>query len=92
MKRFKLHQEPQVPPKLDIDDAFDDYMRAVNPEVAAHSVQYRESRRAFFAGSAALYYHLLVLAGYPEVAAMAEMKQIDEQLENFKTCVTQEKD
>jgi hypothetical protein len=92
MKRFTLHKEPQVPIKLDLDDVFDDYMRKVNPEVVQHSTQYRESRRAFFAGAAALYYHLLALTSRSEEFAMAELQQVEKQLTDFKTRVVEEKD
>jgi hypothetical protein len=78
--------------EFDVDDAFEDFMRAVNPEVAQYSVQYRESRRAFFAGAAVIYYHLLSLSECSDKVAMARMRQIDDQLMNFKTRLVEDKD
>lgn len=43
---------------FDLEDAFDDYMRRVAPDVAEHTVQYRESRRAFVAGARRIYVHM----------------------------------
>jgi len=78
---------------LDIDDAFDGYMRTVNPSVAQHTAQYRESRRCFMAGMwQALQHMLRVSAELPEAEAMAEIAQLEAQLVAFKQRVAQERD
>jgi hypothetical protein len=69
---------------LDIDDVFEDFMRKVNPSVAEHSVQYKESRRCFFAGCAAVFYNTIALTTIPEPDAMQELTSIDNQLTEFQ--------
>ena len=69
---------------LDIDDEFESYMRKANPLVRETSVQYRESRRVFFAGCASMYSFLLnELTALPEDQATKELSNISEQLKEF---------
>jgi hypothetical protein len=78
---------------LDADDAFEGYMRKVNPDVAQHTPQYRESRRCFMAGMwQALQHMLWVSAEWPEADAMKEIAQLEDQLAQFKERVKQDKD
>jgi hypothetical protein len=77
---------------LDIDDAFDDYMRAVNPSVAQQTAQYRESRRCFMAGMWQALQHMLSVAALPDAAAEAELARLQAQLVQFKHRVAQERD
>lgn len=78
---------------LDIDDAFEGYMRATNPGVAQHSSQYRESRRCFMAGMWQTLQHMLrVSAELPEAEAMRQIGLLENQLMVFKQRVTQDKD
>ena len=44
--------------KIDLDDAFEDWMRKWYPTVREHDVQYQETRRAFFAGCAVVFYFI----------------------------------
>jgi hypothetical protein len=78
---------------LDIDDAFDAYMRAANPDVSWCSTQYRESRRCFMAGMYLMLEHTLHVASeLPEDKAEVEIAQIEDQLVQFKERVEQDKD
>jgi len=78
---------------LDADDAFAGYMHKVNPDVALHSVQYRESRRCFMAGMWQTLQHMLwVSTEWPEADAMKEIAQLEDQLAQFKERVKQDKD
>lgn len=77
--------------QLNIEREFEKYMRKVNPGVYEQSVQYKESRRVFFAGVAALHFHLTG----PEFLHMREMECVDElsriekQLMEFKNRVVE---
>lgn len=77
---------------LDIDDAFDGYMRATNPSVAQHTAQYRESRRCFMAGMWQALQHMLGVAALPDAEAEAELARVEQQLRQFKQRVAQDKD
>ena len=70
--------------KLDLDDAFDAYMRKVNATIPQHSAQYKESRRVFFAGAALMYYHMIEVSdSLTEAAAMAHLADLGDQLKDF---------
>jgi hypothetical protein len=77
---------------LDLDDAFDDFMRKVNPAVQKHEEQYRESRRVFFAGAAVLFFRMVDLATVPDADGFAELDNIKRQLEAFNTLVEGDRD
>jgi hypothetical protein len=78
---------------LDIDDAFEDYMRAVNPSVQQESAQYRESRRCFMSGMWMTLQHMMrVSSDLTESAAMREIAQLEAQLKQFKARVKDDKD
>jgi len=75
--------------RYDIDDAFEDFMRRANPDVPEHATQYKESRRVFFAGICSMYYFLMSneFQGLDENQALAEVADIDLQLQAFKNRV-----
>ncbi len=75
---------------LDIDDTFEDYMRKVNPSVEQHSVQYRESRRCFFAGMWLAMQHMLQVA--EELSENKAMIEIAQQLKQFRDRVKKDAD
>jgi hypothetical protein len=78
---------------LDIDDAFDGYMRATNPSVAQHTPQYRESRRCFMAGMWQMLQHMLRVAELlNDEGAERELARVEDQLVQFKQRVAQDKD
>jgi len=79
-------------PQLDLDDAFESYMRKVNPTVAETSTQYRESRRVWFAAVAVIYYYLLSVTTLPEDDAIKLLAKIEKQLREFKTRVEKDRD
>lgn len=68
---------------LDIDDAFDAFMRKVYPGVPETSEQYRESRRIWFAGMSILFLHIMVASTLPGKKAEAELTNLRTQLTSF---------
>ena len=68
---------------MDLDDAFEDLMRSANPDVPAHSIQYRESRRMFYAGAATIFYHTLELTTLSEDRAEEQLSNLQKQIEEF---------
>lgn len=78
---------------LDLDDAFEEFMRKTNPSVEQHSVQFRECRRAFYAGVTVLYFHQTgAMLDASEARAVAELESIGMQLAEFKLRVASERD
>jgi hypothetical protein len=78
---------------LDIDDAFESYMHAVNPTVQRESAQYRESRRCFMAGMWQTLQHMMrVSSDLTESEAMREIAQLEDQLKQFNDRVKHDKD
>jgi hypothetical protein len=74
-------------PDLDLDDAFEEFMRTANPRVDKTSIQYRESRRVFFAGMFLMFNHLKFLANFPETVAMRVLDDFDRQFTIFRELV-----
>jgi hypothetical protein len=69
---------------FDLDDEFESFMRKACPLVRETSIQYKESRRVFVSGCAAMYQHLLnEVTTLPEAEAHKELEQISVQLEQF---------
>lgn len=69
---------------LDIDDAFEIYMRAAYPGLPEHSQQHRECRRVWYAGMWLLFNHMLAVSTtLPEADAARELNQIQKQMETF---------
>ena len=79
---------------LDIDDAFDDYMRNTNPDVPQYSSQYKESRRCFFAGALVMFTATLnaARASITEIEGVRELEKLQRQLHEFSERVKDEKD
>jgi hypothetical protein len=77
---------------LDIDDAFEEFMRKVNPSIPQHSPQYRESRRVWFAGVASLNHHLIALTSESEDFGARELQSISRQLLEFNHRVAEGRD
>jgi hypothetical protein len=77
---------------LDLDDAFEQYMRKVNPSVSEMSAQYRESRRVWFAAAAIIHYHLLSMTMLSDDEGLKELMQLEKQLHEFKTRVQEHRD
>jgi hypothetical protein len=74
--------KPYTP--FDLDDEFEDFMRKACPEVKEYSVQYRESRRVFAAGCAAMYYFCAFeVSELPEDEAVKELEKLRAQLREF---------
>lgn len=69
---------------FDLDDEFEHFMRKVFPMVRETETQYKESRRVFVAGCAAMYSHLVnELTILPEDEALKELEKISEQIQEF---------
>lgn len=78
---------------FDLDDAFEDLMRRVNPDVPQHGIQYKESRRMFYAGAAAVFFRTLELTALEDDKAEEQLANLQKQLEEFfKDRVAHEKD
>ena len=78
---------------IDLDDAFEDYMRKVyTVPIPEHCQLYRECRRAFIAGVTKLFSHIIGAARLPTEQAAKEFESIGNQLTQFKLRVVQEKD
>jgi hypothetical protein len=79
---------------VDIDDAFDDYMRSTNPDVAQHSLQYKESRRCFFAGALIMFTATLNAArsSITEIEGERELEKLQKQLHEFSERVKDDRD
>ena len=74
------------PMKIDIDDEFEDFMRKIHPTVGAHTAQYRESRRVWFAATANIFYLLHgKVADLPEDEGLQVLTDLGEQLLAFTT-------
>lgn len=70
--------------KFDLDDAFDDLMRRAYPDVPQYTVQYIESRRIFYAGAAAIFYHTTMsLASLSDDEAEAGLADVQKQIDGF---------
>jgi hypothetical protein len=83
----------QTEQPLDLDDAFDDFMRKVNPSVERHEVQYRESRRCFFAGAALVFFHMAHSTSlWGDDKALEELQKVERQLREFALLVKGERD
>jgi hypothetical protein len=79
---------------VDIDDAFDDYMHSTNPDVLPHSLQYRESRRCFFAGALVMFNATLNVAkaSITEIEGERELEKLLRQLNEFSDRVKDDRD
>lgn len=79
---------------LDIDDAFEAFMRKCYSEVPAHTTQYRECRRVFYSGVLTLLIHLRTnVSEIPDDDGVAELESIDRQCQEFfKKRLFQDKD
>lgn len=83
----------QMKAVMDLDDAFEALMREAAPHVGAYTVQYRESRRMFYAGAAAVFFHALELTNLPEDQAEEHLSGLQKQIEEFfKERVAKDKD
>jgi hypothetical protein len=73
-------------PFTDLDDAFDDFMRNTNPGVPEYSLQYKESRRCFFAGAVVMFYMTLnaARASLGDMdKGVSEIDRVKKQLDDF---------
>lgn len=78
---------------LDFEDAFADYMRRVLPGVPEHSVQYRESRRAFVAGARRIYIYMTQeVVKLSDTAAEKELQRLDNELCAYWSRACEDKD
>jgi hypothetical protein len=79
-------------PDLDLDDAFEEYMRSTQPMLDKTSVQYRESRRIFFGGMFLMFQHLKFLANFPELVGIRVLNSFEEQFDAFRKLVSGDRD
>lgn len=77
---------------IEIEDEFEDYMRKTNPRLPAHSTQYRESRRVFFAGAASMFAFLCSLTQLPDEEGIRRLETMRGQLKEFAKRVGEERD
>lgn len=80
-------------PLFDLEDEFDDYMRKVGPHIPQHTIQYRESRRAFIAGARRLYVY--IIEGVTEMSdenAEKELSRLDSEMRVFWKRACEDKD
>jgi hypothetical protein len=77
---------------LDLDDAFENYMRKVNPTVEQHEAQFKESRRVWFAGAAVMHFHLIAMTMLSDDDGLKELMQLEKQLMEFKQRVSEGRD
>lgn len=63
---------------LDLDDAFDDFMRNCYPGIKETSAQYRESRRVFFSALHLMYWHQLLIADRANKKEITDQEMLDE--------------
>jgi hypothetical protein len=68
---------------IDLDDEFEELMRKSQPGVPIYTTQYRESRRVFYAGAAAMFLGTMRLATLPDDQAEEGMSDLQKQLEAF---------
>lgn len=68
---------------MDLDDAFEDLMRRAYPDVQTTDVQYRESRRVFYAGAAAVFFYTLELTALSDDEAEIRLGNLQKQIEEF---------
>lgn len=81
------------PAQFDLEDAFDDYMRRVAPEVLQHEIQYRESRRAFIAGARRLYVYMTQeVVTLSDAAAEKELQRLDNEMRVYWNRACEDKD
>jgi hypothetical protein len=77
-----MNKKPYTP--FDLDDQFEDFMRKACPDVEEFSVQYKESRRVFAAGCAAMYFWVAFeLSELPEDEGVIELEKLRAQLLEF---------
>lgn len=78
---------------LDLDDAFDDYMRRVAPTVPQASMQWRESRRAFVAGMRRVYVYMTQeVVTLSDDAAEKELQRLDNEMRAWWKAACEDKD
>lgn len=66
---------------LVIEDEFDAYMLKVAPSVSSHTIQYRESRRAFVAGARRLYIYMIQsVTELSDENAEKELQRLDKEM------------
>lgn len=70
--------------KFNIEQSFEGLMQKANPDVQKDSVQYKESRRMFYAGVAALFGHMVELTALPDALGFESLDDIKEQLAKFQ--------
>lgn len=77
----------------DVSEAFDDYMQRVAPTVAKDGVQYRETRRAWYAATRRMLSYLKDdISAAPEAQGMAELERLECALAEFWERALQNKD
>ena len=77
---------------LDIDDAFENFMRQVHGgKVAESSVQYNESRRVFFCGVEQMFSFAMQLTALPDDEAERGLANIQKQLRDFAQRLKEDK-
>lgn len=70
--------------EFDLDDEFEKFMRTANPRVPETSMQYKESRRVFVAGAAAMFlFTTNELTTLNDDDAFKQLEKIKAQLEEF---------
>jgi hypothetical protein len=78
--------------EFQLEDKFDEFMRACYADVVAHSTQYRESRRIFHAGATVVYFQLLALTALSDDEGVARMEDLRKQLDTFFDMAGEDKD
>jgi hypothetical protein len=79
-------------PDLDLDDAFEEFMHHTNPAVDKTSVQYRESRRVWFAGMFLMFSHIKFLANFPDDVGFKVLDNFEDQFKAYRKLVSEDKD
>lgn len=78
---------------LDLDDAFEDYMRRVQPTTPQHALQYKESRRVWFAAASVVFDHIsLEITQLSDEDAFKQLQLLGAQFEAFIKRVKEHRD
>lgn len=69
---------------FDLDDEFEEFMRKVFPMVRETETQYKESRRVFVAGCAAMFFFWVRdVARVSDEEGVEALKKVQDQLDEF---------
>ena len=76
---------------LDLDDAFENFMRKVHAGLPETSVQWNECRRVFFCGVEQMFSLCMQLTALPDDEAEKGLANIQQQLRNFAQRLLEDK-